>query len=82
MQSASLWQQKDCKEIFSCSQTIPSRQVRAKAATCQLLTWFGEASVAVGYLLEESGHKKEKPTKEKAKDEKRVSYTSLYIQSS
>ena len=35
--------------------------------------------MAVGYLLEESGHKKEKPTKEKAKDEKRVSYTSLYI---
>lgn len=36
-------------------------------------------AVAVGYLLEESGHKKEKLTKEKAKDEKRISYTSLYL---
>ena len=76
IQSASLWQQKGCQAVSSCPQTIP---VRAKAATCQLLLWLREASVAVGYLLEESDHKKEKLSKEKAKDKKRISYTSLYL---
>lgn len=35
--------------------------------------------MAVDYLLEESDHKKEKLSKEKANDEKRISYTSLYL---
>lgn len=79
IQSASLWQQKGCQAISSCPQTIPSRPVRVKAATCQLFLWLSEASVAVDYLLEESDHKKEKLSKEKANDEKRISYTSLYL---